>query len=416
MTGTSTLRFITAGSVDNGKSTLIGRLLLDSRALSDDQLREAEQSSRNRGRENLDLTFFTDGLADEREQGITIDVAYRYFSTEHRRFILADCPGHAQYTRNMITGASTADVALILVDVRSGLTDQTCRHICLSSLLGISAIVICVNKMDAVGYAESDFRSIQQSISAFTSGLSSLADVHCIPVSALEGDNVVFPSSAMPWYNGPSVLAFLDSFNLPPNYGEEPRFPVQYVIRDNEKSEAQACAGRIAGGSFRTGDEVVILPSKQRTFLNQMQLSGEVIHEAVAGMSVVFMLGNDVSIRRGDVVVKSGQIPGLSHLFQVDVCVLTESCLNAGDRYILRHTTREVMCTVESIQHRIDIKTLKSEPVSTLMLNDIGTITISLDESLPVELYRHNRQTGSVILVDASSGDTVAAGMINQLS
>ena len=415
MSGKSTLRFITAGSVDNGKSTLIGRLLLDTRALSDDQLRDAEASSRSRGRAGIDLSFFTDGLSDEREQGITIDVAYRYFTTATRRFILADCPGHAQYTRNMITGASTADVALILVDVRNGLTEQTCRHICLSSLLGISAIVICVNKMDAVGFAEEHFHTVQQSVLDFALRLSGAA-VHVIPVSALVGDNVVVRSDSMPWYNGPTVLEFLETFTPTANGDRQSRFPVQCVFPYGDDSGMIAVAGRVAGGHFSAGKELTVLPSGQRTLLRRIEWNGHELDEAGPGMSVLFAIESNTVVWRGDMLVNSDDRPEVTRSLSATICWLADDSIAAGDQFLLRLTGREVMCTAEQIHHCLDIRSLDSVPAAALQTNDIGRVTFSLAENLPADRYQQNRETGSFILIDIASGETLAAGMINTFS
>jgi sulfate adenylyltransferase large subunit len=410
------LRLATAGSVDDGKSTLIGRLLYDSKAILADQLDHvAEASKRRNGNGKLDLSLLTDGLRAEREQGITIDVAYRYFATARRKFILADTPGHVQYTRNMVTGASTADLAVILIDARKGVVEQTKRHAYISSLLGIPHCVVAVNKMDLVGYAEETFDAIARDFSAFATGLS-FKDVAFIPISALRGDNVVERSEAMAWYGGLPLLEHLETVEIALDRDlDHVRFPVQWVIRPNtdEHHDYRGYAGQVSGGVIRSGDEVVVLPSGARTRVAAIDTFDGPLAEAFPPMSVTLLLEDDIDVSRGDLICGVEDQPRLSREFEADVCWMADAPLRAGGRYAIKHATFAARAIVDAIESRIDVHTLESEPgTAELALNDIGRVCLRTSKPMAFDPYRVNRATGSFILIDEATNDTVGAGMI----
>jgi bifunctional enzyme CysN/CysC len=408
------LRFATAGSVDDGKSTLIGRLLYDSKQVLVDQLAHVEQASERKG-EVLDLSLLTDGLRAEREQGITIDVAYRYFATAQRRFIIADTPGHEQYTRNMVTGASTADLAIVLVDARKGVVAQSKRHAFISSLLGIPHIVVCVNKMDLVDYDEAAFDAIVEEFDAFAARLE-LSDVTFIPISALLGDNVVERSEAMPWYQGPPVLYHLEHVHIASDRNLiDVRFPVQWVIRPPAASVAdyRAYAGQLAGGIIREGDEVVVLPGGQRTTVAGIDTYDGPIKEAFPPMSVALRLADDIDVGRGSTIVRTQNQPTVASRFECLMCWMSEEPLSPRRRYLVKHTTRSAMVGNIDVRYRIDVETLHRDAgATTLELNDLARVQVELSSPLVFDSYRRNRVTGSLIVIDAATNDTVAAGVI----
>jgi bifunctional enzyme CysN/CysC len=391
------LRFATAGSVDDGKSTLIGRLLHDSKAIFEDQLAAVEQWSTFRGHDDVNLALLTDGLRAEREQGITIDVAYRYFATPRRKFIIADTPGHLQYTRNMVTGASTADLAVVLVDARKGVLEQSRRHAFIASLLGIPHIVLAVNKMDLVGWDEVVFKEIVADFLSFAEGLD-VADVTPIPISALLGDNVVDASANMRWYDVLEVV--------------QQRGPVQYVIRDHD-SDYRGYAGQVAGGVFHPGDDVVALPSGLRSKLLSIDTLEGPITQAFAPMSVTLRLADEIDISRGDMICVAGQEPTVSQEVEAIVCWFAERPMAIGGKYGIKHTTRSVRGVVRSLAHRLDVNTLaRVEGATELAMNEIGVVTIKTTSPLLFDPYRRNRATGSFILVDEATNGTAGAGMI----
>jgi len=409
------LRFTTAGSVDDGKSTLIGRLLYDTKSLFHDQLESLERLSERRG-EELNLALLTDGLRAEREQGITIDVAYRYFATPKRKFIIADTPGHIQYTRNMVTGASTANLALILVDARNGVTEQTHRHIFISSLLQIPHFVICINKMDLVDYKQDVYNDIKQKIEDFISKLN-VVDITFIPISALKGDNVVNPSKHMKWYQGTSLLYHLENVHISSDENlVDCRFPVQYVIRprNDQYHDYRGYAGKIASGIFKPGDQVKVLPTGFTTTIKSVEAPGGCsIEEAFAPMSVVMQLADDLDISRGDMLVREHNAPFVGQDIDLMVCWMNTKPLVPGTHYLVRHTTKETKCVVKDIQYKIDINTLhRIQEARELGLNDIGRISLRISQPLFFDSYRRNRATGSIILIDEATYETVGAGMI----
>ncbi|MCX6670844.1 MAG: GTP-binding protein [Euryarchaeota archaeon] len=412
------LRFTTAGSVDDGKSTLIGRLLYDSKTLFEDQLENLQRLSQQRG-EELNLAFLTDGLRAEREQGITIDVAYRYFATPVRKFIIADTPGHIQYTRNMVTGASTANLALILVDARNGVTEQTHRHIFIASLLEIPHFVICINKMDLVNYKQDIYDAIKAEIEDFISKLS-VPDITFIPISALHGDNVVNASKNMEWYHGPTLLYHLEDVHIGSDENlVDCRFPVQYVIRprSDKYHDYRGYAGKIASGIFKPGDSVIVLTSGFTTTIKSIEDPKGEIDEAFPPMSVVMQLTDDLDISRGDMLVRPHNTPFISRDLDCMICWMNTKPLIPGTRYIIRHTTREIKGIVKEIQYKIDINTLHRIPeVTSLGLNEIGRITIRTAQPLFFDSYQHNRGTGSIILIDETTNETIGAGMIQEPS
>jgi bifunctional enzyme CysN/CysC len=411
------LRIATAGSVDDGKSTLIGRLLFDSKAIFEDQLGAVESASAARGHEGPDLALLTDGLRAEREQGITIDVAYRYFATPKRKFIIADTPGHIQYTRNMVTGASTADVALILIDARNGVLEQSRRHAFLASLLGIPHLVLCVNKMDLVDYSEARYDDIRAEFSAFASKLE-VADLTFIPMSALTGDNVVTRSTAMPWYEGPALLNHLEELHVASDRNLiDARLPVQYVIRPQQADfhDFRGYAGTVAGGTFRVGDEVTVLPSGFATKVTKVWgPGGTELDEASTGQSVAVELADDIDTSRGDMICRPGNKPTSSQDVDAMICWMSsDSELSANTTYAILHTTRETRASVKELEYRLDINTLHRDDTATgLRLNEIGRVKLRTQKPLHFDPYRRNRDTGSFILIDEATNNTVAAGMI----
>jgi sulfate adenylyltransferase subunit 1 len=410
------LRFTTAGSVDDGKSTLIGRLLYDSKTLFQDQLDNLERLSQQRG-EELNLALLTDGLRAEREQGITIDVAYRYFATPVRKFIIADTPGHIQYTRNMVTGASTANLALILVDARNGVTEQTHRHIFIASLLQIPHFVLCINKMDLVGYKQEVYDTIKNEIEDFIAKLT-VPDITFIPISALYGDNVVHASHNMEWYHGPTLLYHLEDVHIGSDENlVDCRFPVQYVIRprSDKHHDYRGYAGKIASGIFKPGDRVTVLPSGFTTTIKSIETPQGETTEAFPPMSVVMQFNDHLDISRGDMLVREHNTPFIGQNLDFMICWMNTKPLTTGTRYILRHTTRETKGIVKEIQYKIDINTLHRIPDATqLGLNDIGRITMHTAQPLFYDSYQHNRSTGSLILIDEKTNETVGAGMIRE--
>ena len=411
------LRFTTAGSVDDGKSTLIGRLFHDTKAIFEDQLEAIEKSSKKRGDENVNLALLTDGLRAEREQGITIDVAYRYFATPKRKFIIADTPGHIQYTRNMVTGASTANLALILVDARNGVVEQTRRHSFIADLLGIKHVAVCINKMDLVGYEEAAYVKVLEQFTDFASRLENVTDITFIPISALKGDNVVDRSENMTWYKGPPLLYHLENVYVGSDFNHvDARFPVQWVIRphSDEYHDFRGFAGRVAGGVFKTGDEVTVLPSGFNSKIKQILIADKEIDEAFHPQSVTILLEDQIDVSRGDMLVKPNNQPNNSQDLDARICWFSGSKkLTQGTKLILRHTTKEAQVIVSEVRYKIDVNSLrKNEEQKEFGMNDIGRIT--LRSSLPIfwDSYRRNRNTGSFILVDPFTNETLAAGML----
>lgn len=409
------LRFSTAGSVDDGKSTLIGRLLYDSKSIFQDQMDAIEAASQKRGEEYVNLALLTDGLRAEREQGITIDVAYRYFSTPKRKFIIADTPGHIQYTRNMVTGASTANLAIILVDARKGIIEQTYRHSYIASLLQIPHIIVCINKMDLVDWDEKTFNKIVADYKAFASKLD-IKDVHFLPISALAGDNVVHRSENMNWYNGPTLMYLLETIHIGSDLNHiDARFPVQYVVRPmkNEYHDFRGYAGRIAGGVFRVGDKVRALPSGFTSKIKSIVTMDGDLQEAFAPQSVTITLEDEIDISRGDMLVRENNVPSIEQEFDVMLCWMNEKKMVPRGKYILRHTSRECKCIVKETKYKLNINTLQRiEDDVEIGLNDIGRVSIRTTVPLFFDSYRKNRITGSIILVDEATNETVAAGMI----
>jgi bifunctional enzyme CysN/CysC len=406
------LRFITCGSVDDGKSTLIGRLFYESKMIYEDQLAAIKKDTSRYGTtgEEVDLALFTDGLEDERQQGITIDVAYRYFSTDKRKFIIADTPGHEQYTRNMATGASTADLAIILVDARHGVLPQTKRHSFIVSLLGIRHIVVAVNKMDIVAYDQAVFERIRAAYADFASRLE-LPDVHFMPISALKGDNVVTPSPNMPWYTGSPLMPLLESVYIGSDRNmEDFRFPVQLVLRPN--LDFRGFAGTVASGIVRKGDEVVSLPSRKRSRVKSIVTFDGELDEAFAPQSVTLTLEDEIDSSRGDMLVRPGNVPKLDHRFDATVVWMAEEPLVPGKQYLFKQTTKLVPGAVGSIRYRVDVNTLHRQPAPTLALNEIGRCAISLTSPIAFDAYRRNRATGGFIMIDRLTNATVGAGMI----
>ena len=410
------LRFTTAGSVDDGKSTLIGRLLYDSKSIFEDQLEAVEESSKKRGDENVNLALLTDGLRAEREQGITIDVAYRYFATPKRKFIIADTPGHVQYTRNMVTGASTANLAIILVDARKGVIEQTKRHSFIANLLRIQHVILAVNKMDLVDYDEEIYNGIIAEYESFASRLDNIIDIQAIPISALAGDNVVDKSERTPWYQGPSLLYHLETVYIG---GEEnhvdARFPVQWVIRpqSDQWHDFRGYAGRVAGGVFKPGDEVVVLPSGFKTTVQALHHQEETLDEAFAPQSVCMTLHDEIDISRGDMIVKPNNQPKVEQDIEAMVCWFSQDPMQPRGKYLLRHTSRETQAVIREVRYQVDINTLhKIEGVDSFNMNEIGRVKIRTAVPLLHDAYRRNRNTGSFILVDPGTNETVGAGMI----
>jgi bifunctional enzyme CysN/CysC len=410
------LRFATAGSVDDGKSTLIGRLLYDTKSIFEDQLEAVERASTQMGADYVNLALLTDGLRAEREQGITIDVAYRYFATPRRKFIIADTPGHVQYTRNMVTGASTADLALVLVDVRNGVIEQTKRHAFISSLLRIPHLVVCVNKMDLVGYDQDLFESVKAQFREFAMKLD-VADLTFIPISALHGDNVVERSLNMPWYQGSSLLHHLEEVHIASDRNLiDPRFAVQYVLRplNDEHHDYRGYAGQVSAGIFKPGDSVMVLPSGFTTRVASIDTADGPIDEAFPPMSVSLRLEDDIDVSRGDMICRPHNQPTVSQDIDAMVCWMSErSVLTAGSKLAIKHTTRSARAIIKELHYRLDVDTLhRDETITQLGLNDIGRVTLRTTAPLLFDEYRRNRQTGSFILIDESTMSTVGAGMI----
>ena len=409
------LRFTTAGSVDDGKSTLIGRLLYDSKSIFEDQMEAIESVSTKKGEDQVNLALLTDGLRAEREQGITIDVAYRYFATPKRKFIIADTPGHIQYTRNMVTGASTANLAIILVDARNGIVEQTKRHSFIASLLGIPHIIYCINKMDLVNYKEDEFLKLKKELSNFSSKLTS-KDVRFIPISALKGDNIVNRSSKMKWYEGSTLLHILENIHIASDYNLiDCRFPVQNVIRPQKKEfhDFRGYAGRISGGIFKKGDEIVVLPSGFCSKIKSIYNFDEQLEEAFVPMSVTMTLEDDLDISRGDMLVRANNQPQATQDIDLMICWLGENPLSEKGKYIVKHTSKEVRGIIKKVLYKVDINTLhRNENDKIISSNDIARISIRVTQPLFIDKYRKNRVTGSLIIIDENTHNTIGAGMI----
>src|SRR4051812_33050946 len=409
------LRVATAGSVDDGKSTLIGRLLYDSKQVFQDQYAAVERTSTERGDGYVNLALLTDGLRAEREQGITIDVAYRYFATPRRKFIIADTPGHVRYTRNMVTGASTADLSIVLIDARNGVVEQSRRHAFIASLLGVPHLVVCVNKMDLVDWDQRTFDRIADEFAAFAARLD-VQDITFIPMSALNGDNVVERSANMPWYQGPPLLYHLEHVVVAPDRNMiDARFPVQWVIRPmtDEHHDYRSYAGQVAGGILRPGEDVVVLPSGARSKIAAIDVHGGSVEEAYPPMSVSLRLEDDLDVSRGDMIARPANRPTVSDVFDATVCWMSERPLREGARYAIKHTTHSARAVVRQLRYRIDVNTLHRDvQAEELGLNDIGRVTLRMSAPLAFDTYARNRTTGSFVLIDESTNDTVAAGMI----
>lgn len=409
------LRFTTAGSVDDGKSTLIGRLLYDSKSIFEDQIEQVRATSERKGLQHVDLSLLTDGLRDEREQGITIDVAYRYFATPKRKFIIADTPGHIQYTRNMVTGASTANLALILVDARNGVIEQTRRHSYIASLLQIPHLIVCINKMDLVDYKQEAFDKIVKEYEAFAAKLD-VSDIRFIPISALHGDNVVDRSAKMDWYQGSTLLYSLETIHIGSDQNHiDARFPVQTVIRphSDEYHDYRGYAGRVAGGIFRPGDQIVVQPSGFKSKVKSIDTMNGPINEAFPPMSVTLTLEDDIDISRGDMIVRENNPPRVSQDLEVMLCWLNANPMQLGGKYVLRHTTNECRAMIKDVVYKMDINNLtRNEGDKSANMNDIVKVHLRTTKPVIHDSYRRNRQTGSLILVDETTNETVAAGMI----
>ena len=409
------LRFTTAGSVDDGKSTLIGRLLYDSKSIFEDQLEAIEHTSRKKGHDGVDLALFTDGLRDEREQGITIDVAYRYFTTPKRKFIIADTPGHIQYTRNMVTGASTANAAIILVDARHGVIEQTRRHAFIASLLQIPHIIVCINKMDLVDYQEQPYIKVVEQFEEFSSKLL-VKDIRFIPISALNGDNVVNRSNNMDWYQGAPLLHTLETMHISSDINKvDARFPVQTVLRPQSEShrDYRGYAGRVASGIFRVGDEVTILPSGFTSMIKSLDTLDESLNEAYAPMSISMTLEDDIDISRGDMIVRSNNKPEATQDLEMMLCWLHDQPARPRAKYSIRHTSNEQKAMIKEVVYKFDINSFKRDTEDKeLKMNDISKVKIRTTKHLMIDSYMKNRTTGSIILIDDTTNETVAAGMI----
>lgn len=409
------LRFLTCGSVDDGKSTLIGRLLYDSKSIFEDQLEAAESASKGRGDERMNLALLTDGLRAEREQGITIDVAYRYFATPKRKFIIADCPGHVQYTRNMVTGASTANLALILIDARHGVIEQTRRHSFITSLLRIPHLVVCINKMDLVGWSKETYEKIRDDFEEFASRFE-ITDITFIPMSALTGDNVVNRSQNMDWYQGPSLLHHLENVHIAGDRDMiDPRFPVQWVVRpqSDEFHDYRGYGGQVASGVFQVGDSVVALPSGMESKIKSIDIGGKEQPAAFPPQSVSIQLEDDIDISRGDMLCRPNNKPTSGQDIDAMVVWMTDQPMVVGKKYTIRHTSNEARCIIKTLHYRMDIQTLhRDESVETLTLNEIGRISIRTTKPLFFDPYRQCRITGSFIIVDEQTNNTVGAAMI----
>lgn len=409
------LRFTTAGSVDDGKSTLIGRLLYDSKSIFEDQLEAVEEASRSRGNEEVNLALLTDGLRAEREQGITIDVAYRYFATPKRKFIIADTPGHIQYTRNMVTGASTADLAVILVDARHGIMEQTVRHSYIASLLAIKEVVVCVNKMDLVDFSQEVFDKIVADYKEMSSSIE-LGNVTFIPISAKLGDNVVNKSENMPWYTGKALLDFLETVQLPVESEDSMRLPVQYVVRpiSDKFPDFRGYAGRLAEGSIKKGDKIKVYPSEMTSSVTGVYLGEKELETAVSPESVDITLSDDIDISRGDVIVSvDGKQPHMEQEVLLNVCWFRNSPMQQGKKYVIRHATQQTLGIIKEIEYKIDINTREKEyGVDKLIMNDIARVRIKTADPLIFDYYKDNRTMGSLIFIEEGTNDTVGAGMI----
>ena len=409
------LRFSTAGSVDDGKSTLIGRLLYDSKSIFEDQYEAIEATSKKKGEEYVNLALLTDGLRSEREQGITIDVAYRYFATPKRKFIIADTPGHIQYTRNMVTGASTSNLSIILIDARKGIIEQTHRHTFIASLLGLPHVVFCINKMDLVDYSEEVFENIKKEVEAFASKLD-VKDIHFIPISALKGDNVVNKSENMDWYQGGTLMYLLENIHIGSDHNHiDCRFPVQNVIRpqSDEYHDYRGYAGRIAGGVYKPGDEVTVLPSGFTSKIKSIDTLEGSLEEAFAPMSVTMTLEDEIDISRGDMIVRVNNQPKVSQDVELMVCWMNERNLQPGGKYAIKHTSNDARCIIKDIRYKVDIRTLhRLEDDKEIKMNDIARIAIRTTKPLFFDNYKRNRSTGSLILIDEATNETVGAGMI----
>jgi sulfate adenylyltransferase, large subunit len=410
------LKFITAGSVDDGKSTLIGRLLYDTNSVLDDQLEAIQRANRKNNDGTLDLAILTDGLKAEREQGITIDVAYKYFQTAARKFIIADAPGHIQYTRNMVTGASNADLAIILVDARKGVVEQTRRHSFIVSLLALPHVLVCVNKMDMVDYDEAVFNKVKADYEKLTENLN-IRHVDYIPVSALKGDNIVSSSANMPWYDGKPLLEFLETVEVQPAAStSQARFPVQWVIRPqtDELHDYRGYAGRVIGGSFQVGDRVRVLPSGFSTSINRIEFSSKDLQLAENGASVVIHLADDIDVSRGDIIVKQDEEPDASQEFEANICWMDTKPLDTNQIYLLQHHSKVTKVKVRDILYRVNMQTLEKSASDTFGLNDIGRIQFKSADPLAVDPYVDNKANGGAILIDARNNLTVAALMVTQ--
>lgn len=409
------LRFTTAGSVDDGKSTLIGRLLYDSKSIFEDQLEAVEEASRSRGNEEVNLALLTDGLRAEREQGITIDVAYRYFATPKRKFIIADTPGHIQYTRNMVTGASTADLAVILVDARHGIMEQTVRHSYIASLLAIKEVVVCVNKMDLVDFSQEVFDKIVADYKEMSSSIE-LGNVTFIPISAKLGDNVVNKSENMPWYTGKALLDFLETVQLPVESEDSMRLPVQYVVRpiSDKFPDFRGYAGRLAEGSIKKGDKIKVYPSEMTSSVTAVYLGEKELESAVSPESVDITLSDDIDISRGDVIVSvDGKQPHMEQEVLLNVCWFRNSPMQQGKKYVIRHATQQTLGIIKEIEYKIDINTREKEyGMDKLIMNDIARVRIKTADPLIFDYYKDNRTMGSLIFIEEGTNDTVGAGMI----
>ncbi len=409
------LRFTTAGSVDDGKSTLIGRLLYDSKSIFEDQYEAIAESSKRKGDATVNLALLTDGLRAEREQGITIDVAYRYFATPKRKFIIADTPGHIQYTRNMVTGASTANLALILIDARLGIQEQTHRHTIIATLLGIPHLVFCINKMDLVDYAEEAFENIKTELEAFASKLK-VVDIRFVPISALHGDNVVNESENMPWYKGSTLLYLLETIHIGSDHNHiDCRFPVQGVIRpqSREYHDFRGYTGRVGSGVFKPGDAVVALPSGFTSTIKEIHTLDGTLAEAYAPMSVTLTLDDDIDISRGDMIVRENNQPTVGQDIDLMVCWLNEKPITPGGKYAIKHTTNDARCIIKEIRYKLDINTLhRNEDDKIIGVNDIARVKIRTTKPLLYDRYERNRETGSLIFIDEGTNETVGAAMI----
>lgn len=412
------LRFLTCGSVDDGKSTLIGRLLFDSKSILADALHAIEKTSQKRGMQDVDLSLLTDGLQAEREQGITIDVAYRYFSTGTRKFIIADAPGHEQYTRNMVTAASTANLAIILVDARKGVQPQTRRHSYLAHLVGIPHLLVAVNKMDLVDYSQARFEEVRAAYLDFAEQLG-VKDVRFIPLSALKGDMVVDRGDNLNWYQGETLMEILENAPSAHSENDEPfRFPVQFVCRPQDSTNPElhdyrGFMGRVESGSIAVGDEITVLPSGRTSTVKAIELGGNPLREAITEQSITLLLADEIDISRGDMIVKSNALPTQTKQINATVCWLSETPMDRARTYLIRHTTRETKAKVADIAYRVDVNTLEKQPVDRLAMNDIAQVSFKLAQPLLTDAYTANRGTGAFIVIDESTNNTVGAGMIN---